>query len=591
MDIAVQRADEHERSSTGGPPSRDHDDDALQTTAADDEPVKELGWKWFARLGGALFLPTFLETLDVTVVATAQPHIASAFGRLDLQSYIGTTYILTSTVFLPLFASFADIFGRHSSLQFALILFLIGSAISTGAPNMGTMLAGRSISGIGAAGLLAVVRVILADERSIKTQNTTTAFLFVFKAIGFVVGPVIGGALSTQSFRWIFAINLPMCLVSMVLLWVLLRGRVRKQNDFVPPRAFHSGNKSLTSKLERIDILGATIFVTAGVLFLLGLNWGSTLAWGDARVVTTLVLSAALFGVFGWWEYVLWKYTDVEWPPSWARADPMIPLAIFKSMDVCITEYAVYVTGMIMVVVFYFLAIFFSVANGLDATSAGVQLLYFAPGLGGGSQASVVIVRRWQPRYAIILGQTVMTVGVGLLAWAIGRNDQLAIKLTLVLTGLGVGLSVGPSSIQARFSVLERFSAVVISLNLFFQSLGGTVGIAQCSAVLNSRVRSFITDLFSSGAISPSDALQLGRVAQGSLEGISALPDELQEHVRDAFRDGTRWAFLSLLPWLGVSALVVLLLKRVEDPTRVKRDVEMTSLPEQREEGARPTGS
>jgi MFS family permease len=76
-------------------------------------------------------------------------------------SYIGTVYLLTSTVFLPPFASIADIFGRHWALQLALVFFIIGSAISTGAQNMPMMLAGRGISGIGAAGLLAVSRSLL----------------------------------------------------------------------------------------------------------------------------------------------------------------------------------------------------------------------------------------------------------------------------------------------------------------------------------------------------------------------------------------------------------------------------------------------
>lgn len=106
-------------------------------------------------------------------MATAQVHIAvrqyllpkttradsllqSVFNRLDLQSYIGTVYLLTSTVFLPLFASLADVWGRHWALQLSLILFAIGSAISTGSQNMATMLAGRGVAGIGAAGMLSV---------------------------------------------------------------------------------------------------------------------------------------------------------------------------------------------------------------------------------------------------------------------------------------------------------------------------------------------------------------------------------------------------------------------------------------------------
>lgn len=80
----------------------------------------------------------------------------SVFNRLDLQSYIGTIYLLTSTVFLPLFASLADIWGRHWALQLSLLLFGVGSAISTGAQSMITMLAGRGVAGIGAGGMMAV---------------------------------------------------------------------------------------------------------------------------------------------------------------------------------------------------------------------------------------------------------------------------------------------------------------------------------------------------------------------------------------------------------------------------------------------------
>lgn len=71
-------------------------------------------------------------------------------------SYIGTSYLLASTVFLPLFASIADIYGRHFGLQLSLLFFLVGSAVSTGAVNMPMILAGRGIAGIGAAGLLTV---------------------------------------------------------------------------------------------------------------------------------------------------------------------------------------------------------------------------------------------------------------------------------------------------------------------------------------------------------------------------------------------------------------------------------------------------
>ncbi|KAI0919480.1 hypothetical protein AcV5_001533 [Taiwanofungus camphoratus] len=168
---------------------------------------KSTNIRWRILLSIALFIPVFFETLDYTVVATAQVHIASSFRRLDLQSWIGTSYLLTSTVFLPLFASVANIWGRHDTLQASILLFIVGSAISTGSEIMPTMLAGRGVAGIGAAGLQAVVRIIISDWRSLDDNNWQQSMLLFLYAVGYCLGPVIGGALLNVSFRWIFAIN------------------------------------------------------------------------------------------------------------------------------------------------------------------------------------------------------------------------------------------------------------------------------------------------------------------------------------------------------------------------------------------------
>lgn len=141
-------------------------------------------------------------------------------------SYIGTSYLLTSTVFLPFFAAVADVYGRHFGLQISLLLFLIGSALSTGAVNMAMVLAGRGIAGIGAAGLLTVcflsitrmflsllqlVRTILSDTDSLDANNVQQSAIFLLYSVSFSVGPVIGGFLVTANFRWVFAIKCASC--------------------------------------------------------------------------------------------------------------------------------------------------------------------------------------------------------------------------------------------------------------------------------------------------------------------------------------------------------------------------------------------
>ncbi|KAI0919479.1 hypothetical protein AcV5_001532 [Taiwanofungus camphoratus] len=121
------------------------------------------------------------------------------------------------------------------------------------------------------------------------------------------------------------------------------------------------------------------------------------------------------------------------------------------------------------------------------------------------------------------------------------------------MSGVGVGLSIGALAVHARFSQPDDKAAIVSALSLFFRALGGTVGLAH------------------SGVLSSSDANILSQGTGSSitsLQGINALPRELQSLVRDAYRNGTRWSFISLIPWAGLAFMTSLLLSKIEDTDR-----------------------
>ncbi|KZS91828.1 MFS general substrate transporter [Sistotremastrum niveocremeum HHB9708] len=561
---------------------------AVDNTPAGRQEISEerkTSWGYRLRLMGALAIPVFLETLDYTVVATAQPHIASAFNRLDLQSWIGTAYLLTSAVFLPIFASLSDIFGRHWAMQISLIFFMIGSALSTGAQNMPMMLAGRGIAGIGAAGLLTCVRIMLADSRSLSENTFQVSVLMLLYTVGYSVGPVIGGLLTSVSFRWVFAINLPAAALSMVLTFVLLRGHVKgpqpssrqRQRQLLYPATSHS-LQSYGEKFLCLDFIGATLFIGGGILLLLALTWGSTVAWDSARVIVTFIIGGLLIFACIGWELLLEHYDDPERtkaiPGSRSdgsglgvfEAEPMLPIEVFKSIDVTICQLAAFTSGMVMLVAFYFVAIFFTIVEGKSATNAGVQLIYFAPGAGGGVFLSQFLIRLTrQPKHAIILGTFITTIALGLISRAIQINQHGQLNGFMAMAGAGVGLTFGPIGIHARFSLPSNRVAVVEALNLFFRTLGGTVGLAQCAAVLNSRVSSRLASLIASSNTSiDTSTLTSGSVA--SIQVINSLPPDVSNAIKDAFRDGTRWAFISLIPWSGVACIAVLFLRNIQTP-------------------------
>lgn len=122
-----------------------------------------------------------------------------------------------------------------------------------------------------------------------------------------------------------------------------------------------------------------------GILVLLGLNWGSTSGWNATKVVVSFVVGGTLLIVFAAWEYFLER--QAHFPTArgsaFLKASPMLPPVIFKSVDICIVQYATFVSGMIMLVMFYFVAIYLTIVSGESATKAGAQLIYFAPGMVG----------------------------------------------------------------------------------------------------------------------------------------------------------------------------------------------------------------
>ncbi|KAG8830751.1 hypothetical protein FRC17_004286 [Serendipita sp. 399] len=571
------------------------------------------------RLAIAVFLPVFLETLDYTVVAAAQTNIASIFNQINLQSYIGTAYVLGSTVFLPISASFADVFGRYGAMQASILIFLVGSALSTGATNMPILLLGRGISGVGAAGLLGIVRILLSDSENLDDNNIQNAVMVVVYTAGFSSGPSIGAVLLGTHWRWVFGINLPIAVASMIIMHLLISKHCKgpqppQRLQRLPPTVASSIQSQITTGfiggLQRMDLIGALLFIILGILILLGLNWGSTEGWNQLKVILCLVLGG-VFLLFVLWEYVVDHSTDhlakeeeylleetvgdvvqqrtadeedhrpppvaagirarlARITPEFVRVtDPILPMNMFRSYDVLATDFATMTHGMVMLGIFYFVATFYVIVNGESAVGSGVQLLYFAPGMGIGAVVSIVLIKLFrQPRVTIVFGSVILPIGIAFLAQAMYTGNEKQIKGFMIMSGVGIGVAFGPLAYQARFTQPEDRVAIVVASNLFFRIAGGTIGLAQLSAVMNSRARTYIYNAAVSGRITPAQAalisLSLNSV-DSSGGGIYSLPEELISVITDAFRDGLRAAFFSLLPWLAVGLVMCLFLSKVSE--------------------------
>ncbi|EJU00834.1 MFS general substrate transporter [Dacryopinax primogenitus] len=525
--------------------------------APDEQPVptkKERRLR-IIKLAVSLMLPVFLETLDQTVVATAQTRIASQFNSLGEQQWIGTAYLLTATVFLPIFGSIADIFGRYWALQLATLLFIIGSAICTGAQNMIPLIIGRALSGIGAGGLTTLARIILNDSGNLKDNNTQTAILSLLYAIGYAVGPVIGGGLATANWRWCFAINLPCCVLGMLASYFFLR---HHPNPAAPP----PGTTAI-QKLQKIDYVGAFLFVSGGVLIILGLSWGSQEEWNEPRVIAVFVVGGVLVILFYLWERFLERrVAGPHKEVAWLAEQPMIPAALFKDLDVIATSVIIFGGGMLMFGMFYFVSTYFIIVQGYSQIRAGLVLLAFTPGLGVGVMISrrVILVTK-QAKYVCVVGAFLAPIGAGLTGMAMQNGNTTELYVFTAIVGLSCGLVIPSTAIQLRFTHQSDEVATVVALSMFFRTMGGTVGLAQMGAVLNAKARD---SLLAAAYLGQYTAQEIGEAiaALVSQDLIQGLPEHVLNLVRSSMSNGVYWSFISLIPWVGVGALISLFMSR-----------------------------
>jgi hypothetical protein len=174
---------------------------------------------------------------------------------------------------------------------------------------------------------------------------------------------------------------MPPCIAGMVLAFFILRRRQDYEMDTTDRRVQHAMNNSKLGKIGSLDWVGTILFVAAGILILLTLNWGSTEKWSTVKVIVSFAVGGALFLLCVAWETFLQLRQDGKPNTRLWKIFPMLPVEIYASLDVVACQAAAFAGGMVMLVMFYYLAIFYVIVSGKSATNAGVQLLWFAPGM------------------------------------------------------------------------------------------------------------------------------------------------------------------------------------------------------------------
>ncbi|KAI8915613.1 major facilitator superfamily domain-containing protein [Gorgonomyces haynaldii] len=408
-----------------------------------------------------LALAIFLVSLDGTIISTAIPKIADEFQTLDQISWIGTGFLLTTASFTALYGSFCDIFGRKSTFLLAITLFEVGSLVCGIANSMTVLIIGRVVAGLGGAGILSTVMIIVSDIVSLRDRGKYQGVIGAVFGFSSVIGPLLGGVFTDSlNWRWCFLINLPIGGVVLLFIAFLLK--------FPVPEG------SVKEKLERIDYIG-TIFMTLfTVSILLPLQQGgSTWEWNSPQVITLFILGIVFAGVFAYTQARVSKY-------------PLMPPSMFENSSVTALLFLGFLFGNAFYALIYYVPSYFQLVFGDSATQAGIEVIPLVFGSVLMSITSgLLISKTGRYRFWFIVGPIIMITGFALLSTMDPYTTKAQQIIYLIIAGLGAGMVMQTRILAMQASVTRANIALATGAINYFTTVGGSFGIAVAGTIFN----------------------------------------------------------------------------------------------------------
>ncbi|KAI8140962.1 major facilitator superfamily domain-containing protein [Fennellomyces sp. T-0311] len=410
----------------------------------------------------SLQMALFVAALDDTILATSLPKIGSEFEAMTISSWVVNSYILTFDAFQPLLSKFSDIFGRKTIIMFGLGVFLLGSIICGVSKSMIMLIIGRAVQGIGSAGIASMVYVIIADLVPLKQRGIYEGVITLVFAMANTTGPLIGGSFTDKlTWRWNFYINLPIGVVAAAILYFFLHLPTEKQ--------------TFKDKLKRIDYAGSFLVLGAGILFLLAMNFGGqTFPWNSAVVIVLFILSGILIALLAVVEVKFAK-------------EPLIPPRLLKNVSLVIILLVNLFFGITFYATIFYLPVYFQAVRGDSAMWSGIRLIPMQVVVSSFSALSGVFISKlgiYRP--LVPASMALLTLAVGLFSIFSAETSWPMIYGITVIGGTGMGLFFTSGIIAVQAAVETRDIAVTLGLMSFVRVLGGALGIAIASAVLNS---------------------------------------------------------------------------------------------------------
>lgn len=528
----------------------------------------------------------FLVALDQTIIATALGKIVEEFQAFDSLSWIVTSYLITTTITVPIAGKLSDLFGRRKILLIGVGIFVVASLLSGLSGSVTDLVAWRAVQGIGGGIITANAFTIVGDLFAARERGRWQGFIGAVFGLSSVVGPLLGGWLTdyqsilgmTTDWRWTFFINVPIGIAAFILISIF------------SPSMKHA-------KRPVVDYMGAALLSVILTLIILAVDNTETIfaglldttGWTLAGLRTSMfVIAALLTATFIWVEH--------------RAKEPILPLEFFKNRNFVLIITVAGLFGAAFMGSILYLTQFNQQVFGATPTESGLMLL---PMVGGIMLTSIVsgqiISRIGKYKIFMQVGFVIATVAMFMLTTLTPDSTYTYEAWVMVMLGLGMGVAMPVLNLAIQNEFKQSDLGIATSSNQLFRSLGSTVGTAVFGSILIATVASnmgAIKDATYLQTISKSpEVSQIGnledvntvltlnmpdakaKITDYAKAGIDQLPQERQESalesfnkdqeefaskVETAFADGLSKIFLVSTALMLVATVCVFMLKERE---------------------------